>query len=72
MSGGPVFNSDVLYGVVSTGWPRTEDDVDGVHEAGGTVALLRPLLDMGEVRLDESDTPTKIAGLVDNGRIRST
>lgn len=26
MSGGPVFNSDILFGVVSTGWPRTEDE----------------------------------------------
>lgn len=71
MSGGPVFNDDVLYGVVSTGWPSSADEMGGLLGAGGTVALLRPLLEMGEVRLDENDPSTRIASLIESGRIRS-
>jgi hypothetical protein len=43
MSGGPVFNSDLLYGVVSRG--LTERDEHGVdRDVAGIVVLIRPLL----------------------------
>lgn len=70
MSGGPVFNSDLLYGVVSRG--LTERDEHGVdHDVAGTVVLLRPLLEMGEVSLGDSCARVRIADLIERGKIGS-
>lgn len=67
MSGGPVFNSDLLYGVVSRG--LTEQDEQGVkRDVAGIVVLLRPLLQMPEMSFDGRHV--RIADLIDRGKIR--
>jgi hypothetical protein len=68
MSGGPVFDDDALYGVISTGWRSNPEAIGGPLEAAGTVALLRPLLEMPEVSLDKTDPPTRIANLIESAR----
>lgn len=69
MSGGPVFNDDLLYGIVSRG--LTERGDDGVdRDVAGIVVLLKPLLEMGEVSLGEGYPRIRIANLVNEGKIK--
>lgn len=69
MSGGPVFNSDLLYGVVSSGVAeRDEDGVD--RDVAGIAMLLRPLLAMGQISLGEGLRTLRIADLTEQGKIR--
>jgi hypothetical protein len=70
MSGGPVFNGDRLYGVVSTGLTYQEHDGPPLKPYG-RVALLRPLLEMNEFALDDDKPPISIAGLIRSGQISS-
>lgn len=68
MSGGPVFNSDLLYGVVSRG--LTERDEDGVdRDVAGIAVMLRPLLEMAEVTNELRRV--HIANLIHQGKIGS-
>lgn len=70
MSGGPVFNGDLLYGVISTG-TRVRDDKGVEHDVAAIVALLHPLLEMGEVSLGEGYPRFRISHLISIGRIAS-
>jgi len=67
MSGGPVFNGDHLYGVVSSGVTYAPDHADSPPL--GRVALLAPLAEMGSFALDASSPPIKIADMLTNGSI---
>lgn len=67
MSGGPVFNGDLLYGVVSSGLTYADDE-DGSPPLG-RVALLRTLTQMGSFALDASSPTMKIADMLANGSI---
>jgi hypothetical protein len=70
MSGGPVFDGDVLYGVVSRGTLERGDDGIDRHE-GGVVALLKPLLEMGTITLGEGSPGFKVRDLISSAAIRS-
>lgn len=64
MSGDPVFNSDLLYGVVSSG--LTERDEDGVdRDVAGIAMLLRPLVGMGTISLGEGRRTVRIGDLIE-------
>lgn len=68
MSGGPVFISDLLYGVVSLGLTeRDESDVD--HDVAGVAMLLRPLVAMGKISLGEGRRTVRIGDLIEQGKI---
>jgi hypothetical protein len=68
MSGGPVFNGDLLYGVVSTG-TRVRDEQGVERDISAIAVLMRPLLEMGEVSLGEGHPRLRIADLISTGRI---
>jgi hypothetical protein len=61
MSGGPVFNAERLFGVVSTGMSYSCEEAAKLKPYG-TVALLHPLVESGSLG---------IAAAIAEGRIRS-
>jgi hypothetical protein len=70
MSGGPVFNSDVMYGIVSTGMSSSEGSA-GLRPYG-IAALLRPLLEMQPFGLGGASPLVSIRAAIEEGRIRTT
>jgi hypothetical protein len=68
MSGGPVFNGDHLYGIVSTGMTYCAEEA-ATLKPYGTVALLRPLVEMKQFRLDDTSEWISIADRIAAGRI---
>ena len=68
MSGGPVFNGDHLYGIVSTGITYQPEEASPLKPYG-TVALLRPLLEMKAFRLDETSEWIRVTDEIASGRI---
>lgn len=68
MSGGPVFNGDHLYGIVSTGMTYRPEEA-ATLKPYGTVALLRPLVEMEQFRLDDTSEWISIADRIAAGRI---
>jgi hypothetical protein len=69
MSGGPVFNGGVLYGVASTGWQLSDELRD--HQPSCTAALLTPLRSMSPIRLPPDDNAIILNDLLTSGRIPS-
>jgi hypothetical protein len=70
MSGGPVFNGDQLFGIVSTG--MTYQPEEGISlKPYGTVALLSPLLDMKKFRLNDTSEWISIADEIAAARIQT-
>lgn len=64
-----MFNSDLLYGVVSSG--LTQRDEGGVdRDVAGIAMLLRPLVAMGKISLGERRRTLRIADLTEQGKIR--
>jgi hypothetical protein len=68
MSGGPVFNGDHLYGIVSTGMTFRPEEA-ATMKPYGTVALLPPLLKMNPFRIDEGADWISIADQIAAGHI---